>query len=58
MCTHEKTQEWVNGQVWCHDCGEEITGELDRPAILRIKELEKGDDEEAWKDKKLENYER
>lgn len=54
MCTHKTTQEWVNKQVWCNDCREEISGELDRPAILRRKEFDKGYDEEAWKDRKLE----
>ena len=40
MCEHKTTTQWVNNQVWCNDCREEISGELERPALIRVIEEE------------------
>ena len=40
MCKHENTTNWVHNQVWCDDCKEEISGELERPALIRVIEEE------------------
>ena len=39
MCKHEKTYKEGNC-VWCMDCREETSGELDRPALIRVIEEE------------------
>jgi len=41
MCKHESVYIDEDGLKWCKDCGEEVSGKLEIPAIVREREKEK-----------------